>query len=155
MAGGIMLTKFWYWLLKFFCPPEKKKRRTKKLLLSFCVSEKPFYAQGRILMLVLTDSQFVTLNVAPVTKAGNPATIDGAPKWSVSDESVLTLEVSEDGLSCKAVTTGKLSDAQINVVADADMGEGVVEITGVLEVSVKAGAAASVAVTAGTPEEKA
>ena len=105
-------------------------------------------------MLVLTDSQFVTLNVTPVTKAGNPATIDGAPKWSVSDESVLTLEVSEDGLSCKAVTTGKLGDAQVNVVADADMGEGVVEITGVLEVSVKAGAAASVAVTAGTPEEK-
>jgi hypothetical protein len=150
-----MLTKFWYWLLKFFCPPEKKKRRTKKLLLSFCVSEKPFYAQGRIPMLVLTDSQFVSLNVSPVTKAGNPATIDGAPKWSVSDESVLTLEVSEDGLSCKAVTTGKLGDAQINVVADADMGEGVVEIVGVLEVSVKAGAAASVAVTAGTPEEKA
>jgi hypothetical protein len=149
-----MLTKFWYWLLKFFCPPEKKKRRSKKLLLSFCVSEKPFYAHGRILMLVLTDSQFVTLNVTPVTKAGNPATIDGAPKWSVSDESVLTLEVSEDGLSCKAVTTGKLGDAQVNVVADADMGEGVVEITGVLEVSVKAGAAASVAVTAGTPEEK-
>jgi hypothetical protein len=155
MAGGIMLTKFWYWLLKFFCPPEKKKRRTKKLLLSFCVSEKPFYAQGRIPMLVLTDSQFVTLNVTPVTKAGNPATIDGAPKWSVSDESVLALEVSEDGLSCKAVATGKLGDAQINVVADADMGEGVVEITGVLEVSVKAGAAASVAITAGTPEEKA
>ena len=155
MAGGIMLTKFWYWLLKFFCPPEKKKRRTKKLLLSFCVSEKPFYAQGRILMLVLTDSQFVTLNVTPVTKAGNPATIDGALKWSVSDESVLTLEVSEDGLSCKAATTGKLGDAQINVVADADMGEGVVETTGVLEVSVKAGAAASVAITAGTPEEKA
>ena len=150
-----MLTKFWYWLLKFFCPPEKKKRRSKKLLLSFCVSEKPFYAHGRILMLVLTDSQFVTLNVTPVTKAGNSATIDGAPKWSVSDESVLTLEVSEDGLSCKAVTTGKLGDAQVNVVADADMGEGVVEITGVLEVSVKAGAAASVAVTAGTPEEKA
>ena len=106
-------------------------------------------------MLVLTDSQFVTLTVAPVTKAGNPAKIDGAPKWAVSNPNLLTLEVSEDGLSCKAVSTGTLGDVQINVVADADMGEGVVEITGVLEVSVKAGAAASVAVTAGTPEEKA
>ena len=104
--------------------------------------------------LVLTDVQKVALKVNPVSKAGNPANVDGAPKWSTSDESVLSLVVSEDGLSCEAVTTGKLGTAQVSVVADADLGEGVTEVTAVLDVEVKASAAVNLGLDVGVPTDR-
>lgn len=105
-------------------------------------------------MLVLTDVQKVSLSISPVSAAGNPASIDGVPTWSTSDDTVLTLEVAEDGLSAVALTTGKLGTAQVSVVADADLGEGVKELTGVLDVEVKASEAVSLELNAGTPENK-
>lgn len=105
-------------------------------------------------MLVLTDVQKVSLSISPVSAAGNPASIDGVPTWSTSDDTVLTLEVAEDGLSAVAFTTGKLGTAQVSVVADADLGEGVKELTGVLDVEVKASEAVSLELNAGTPENK-
>ena len=44
--------------------------------------------------------------------------------------------------------------AQVNVTADAQIGEGVTEITGVLDVEVKAGQAVALNIAAGAPEEK-
>lgn len=105
-------------------------------------------------MLILTDVQKVKLKVNPVSKAGNPATVDGAPKWSVSDETILTLAVSEDGLGAEVVSTGKLGTAQVSVVADADLGDGVTELTGTLDVEVKASAAVTLGLEVGTPEDK-
>lgn len=104
--------------------------------------------------LVLTDIQKVSLSITPTSAAGNPAPVDGAPVWTSSDESVLTVTASEDGLSAEAVTTGKLGVAQVSVSADADLGEGVTTITGVLDVEVKASEAVSLAVSAGTPTNK-
>ena len=101
--------------------------------------------------LVLTDIQKVSLSITPTSAAGNPAPVDGAPVWTSSDESVLTVTASADGLSAEAVTTGKLGVAQVSVSADADLGEGVTTITGVLDVEVKASEAVSLAVSAGTP----
>lgn len=104
--------------------------------------------------MILTDVQKVKLKVNPVSKAGNPATVDGAPKWSVSDETILTLAVSEDGLGAEVVSTGKLGTAQVSVVADADLGDGVTELTGTLDVEVKASAAVTLGLEVGTPEDK-
>jgi hypothetical protein len=105
--------------------------------------------------LVLTDIQEVTLSVAPVSAAGNPAPVEGPPVWSVSDPTVGAVTVAADGLSAKFVTTGKLGLCQVNVSADADLGPGVKTITGVLEVEVVASEAANLGVTAGTPADKA
>lgn len=104
--------------------------------------------------LVLTDIQKVTLKVAPVSKAGNPAPVDGAPKWSTSNDAVVTLSVSDDGLSCEVVTTGVLGTAQVSAVADADLGEGVVELTAVLDVEVKASAAVNLGLDVGVPTDR-
>jgi hypothetical protein len=104
--------------------------------------------------LILLDSQKVLLGVEPLNRAGNPAPIEGKPAWSSSDESVLTVVVSEDGLSAYAITTGKLGTAQISAKADADLGEGVREITAVWDVEVKPGDAVLLNPKAGTPEEK-
>jgi hypothetical protein len=104
--------------------------------------------------LVLTDVQKVSLKLKPVSAAGNPAAIDGSPKWSVSDDSVVTLVVAEDGLSADVVTTGKLGVAQVLVVADADLGEGVKELTGTLDLEVKASEAVNLNLEAGVPAGK-
>jgi hypothetical protein len=104
-------------------------------------------------MLILTDSQKVTLSIKPVTKAGNPAPVDGKPTWSLGCEDHLKLEVSEDGLSAVISSLGKLGVCQVNVKADADLGEGVEEIAGAIDIEVKAGKAVNLGIDAGAPEE--
>jgi hypothetical protein len=104
-------------------------------------------------MLVLTDVQKVALAISPVSAAGNPAVVESV-SWSVSDDTLFTLEVSEDGLSAELFTTGKLGSGQVNVVADADLGDGVTEVVGALEVSVQASEAVNLSISAGTPETK-
>lgn len=104
-------------------------------------------------MLILTDSQKVTLSIKPVTKAGNAAPIDGKPVWSTGCEDHLKLDVSEDGLSAVVSSLGKLGVCQVNVKADADLGEGVEEIVGAVDVEVKAGKAVNLGIEAGSPEE--
>ena len=104
--------------------------------------------------LVLTDVQQVALSVSFLSKAGNPAKVDGAPVWSVSDPAVLTVTPAEDGLSALVATVGPLGTAQVSVQADADLGEGVTPIVGTLDVEVVASAAVSIAIAAGAPEDK-
>lgn len=142
----------WFWNL--FYPPVKKKK-TKKLMFYYSVFEKTLnFNHKESSMLVLTDSQFVELSIAPVTKAGNPASVDGVPLWTVSNLEVFDLVVSEDGLSAKVTATGKLGACQVNVSVDADMGEGVTTISGVLDLEVKAGPAVALGISAGVAQDK-
>ncbi len=105
-------------------------------------------------MLVLTDIQKVGFTVSAVSAAGNPASLDGAPVWTCTDDSLLSLVVSEDGLSCEAVTTGKLGVAQVKVEADADLGEGVTSLFGVIDVQIVASQAVNLEVKPGVPTDK-
>lgn len=105
-------------------------------------------------MLTLTDIQKVHLTIAPVDAAGNPAPVDGIPSWSSSDESVLTVSAAADGMSADAVTVGPLGNAQVNVSADADLGEGIETLTGTLDVEVVASQATSLGISAGVPEPR-
>lgn len=101
--------------------------------------------------LILTDEQKVQLSIQPVTAAGNPAKVDGTPSWSVSDTTILTLEVAADGLSAWATVTGTLGASQVSVSADADLGEGIRSITATLDVTVVAAEAVSLTINAGAP----
>jgi hypothetical protein len=103
-------------------------------------------------MLVLTDVQKVRVAVRAVSAAGNPAVLDGVPVWSVSDDSVLSLVVGEGGLFVDVFSTGKLGAAQLKVEADADLGDGVRALFGVLDFSVVASEAVNLSVEAGVPE---
>ena len=105
-------------------------------------------------MLTLTDSQKCALALELKTAAGNPATADGVPVWSVSDENVLEIQPAADGLSATVLAKGPVGVGQVTVKVDADLGAGVREITGLLDVTVIAGEAAVVLVAAGAPEEK-
>jgi hypothetical protein len=105
------------------------------------------------MMLVLKDTQRVTISVTPVDAKGNPAQVDGAPVWSIVGPEVVALEVSENGLTCVVNTVGTLGTTQITVTADADIGEGIQTISGLLDIEVVSGMAVSLNVTAGVPEE--
>jgi hypothetical protein len=103
--------------------------------------------------LVLKDNQRVAISVSPVDARGNPAKVDGAPVWSVIGPGILALETSDDGLSCVATATGELGVTQVTVTADADLGEGVQTISGLLDVEVIGGMAVGLAINAGVPED--
>ena len=104
--------------------------------------------------LLLTDVQKVSASVNPVDAAGNPGKIDGKPSWSSSDESIATVVASDDGLSAVITAAGPLGTVQIVVKADADLGEGVKEISGTLDIEVQGSEAVSLSVAAGAPEPK-
>lgn len=100
--------------------------------------------------LVLTDVQQVKLSIAPVNAAGNPAPVESV-SWAVSDETVAAIVVAEDLMSADLVTTGKLGTLQVVVKADAVIGDGVEELTGLLDVEVVASQAVSLGVSSGVP----
>jgi hypothetical protein len=107
-----------------------------------------------VTMLALQNDQQVTASIQPVDAKGNPAKVDGAPTWSSSSADVATVEAQADGLSAliKGVDVGT---CQINVSADADLGEGTTALTGTLDVQVVAGSAVALSITTGTPEAQA
>lgn len=86
-------------------------------------------------------------------KKGNPAQVDGAPVWAVSDESLASLSVAEDGMSATLTPIGPLGSFSVQVKADADRGEGVKEIIGVEQVELSAGDAEVIALSAGQPAD--
>ena len=77
-------------------------------------------------------------------KAGNVAPVDGAPLWTVSDESLATIVAEADGLSASVTPTGKLGLCTVQVSADADLSGEVKTILGNLELELIGGDAVSV-----------
>lgn len=107
-----------------------------------------------MLELNLTNEQKVNVTIHPVTLTGKPATLDGAPSWTVLNGGA-TLEVAEDGLSAEIITSDTdLSDSTIQVSADADLGEGVEAISDTVLLHTKHANAANLGLVAGEPEAK-
>ena len=63
--------------------------------------------------------------------AGAPASVDGAPRWTMGDPAVMTIVPAEDGMSAVLQGTGEVigSMTSLTVEADADLGEGIVPVT--------------------------
>jgi hypothetical protein len=100
------------------------------------------HARSQIVVFKLQDNQALDLAVQAVDEAGNPTSIDdGSVAWSVSDESVLSLSVSEGGASATVVATGKLGTCQ---VAAVDTASGGASFAGTLDVEVGVGPAVSI-----------
>lgn len=110
------------------------------------------------LMLILTDSQQVVLSVAFLDKKGNPAQVDGAPQWTVSDAALLSVTAAADGMSATVAamgpTTAPNASVQVSVTADVDLGAGLKPLIGTLDVSIVAGEAVQASINAGTPTEQ-
>lgn len=101
--------------------------------------------------LTLTDVQQVVLGVSPTSAAGNAAPIEN-PSWSVSDDTLLSLSVSDDGLTATAASTGKLGSCQVIFNCDGKIGDGESPLMAVLDVNIVASEAVNITISAGTPE---
>lgn len=102
----------------------------------------------------ISSSQKFTASIQPVDAKGNPALVqEGSVVWGPAPD-FLTLTPSSDGLSCEIAAKGPLGQGQVDVVADADLGEGVVTIGGTLQVDVVAGQAVSLTINTGAPVEQ-
>lgn len=102
----------------------------------------------------LTATQQCDLTIAVTDAKGNPAPVDGPPQWFVDNPAVLALTPAADGMGCLVAAVGPLGTALVSVKADADLGAGVVELVGTLEVEVTAGQAALMAIVPGVPTEQ-
>jgi hypothetical protein len=107
-------------------------------------------SQEGVTHMIITDSQKVPITVSAVDKKGNPASFDGVPAWSSSDEAILTLNVGPDGLSAEALAVGPLGHAQV-LCSAVSAGS---PISGTLEIDVVSGAAVTLNLAAGTPIEQ-
>ncbi len=101
---------------------------------------------------ILRDSQQAELSYTATSKRGNPATIADAA-WSSSDESIAT--VAGDGAGAVVKAVGPIGTATITLTGDADLGEGVKPVRGVLDIEVVAGDAAVFNITVAEPTEQA
>jgi multidrug efflux pump subunit AcrB len=89
---------------------------------------------------VLTDTQQANVTFDVRDAKGHPAQVQGTPEWSTSDPNIVSVTPSADGKSAKIVA-GAPGTAQVSVTADADLGDGISNITGVADVQVNGGKA--------------
>lgn len=101
----------------------------------------------------LNNEQKVTATLAPKTGKGKSVAVDGKPTWTVATGDV-TLEVADDGMSATIISSDSPGTSEVVVEADADLGEGVVTISEVLEVTVAGALASNLGLTVGTPVDK-
>lgn len=108
----------------------------------------------RVESMIIKATQEFDASVAFQDSLGNPAPVEGVPVWTNSNEATLTLVVAADGLSAVVSATGTPGSGQISVQADADLGEGVTTITGVLDVEVQPGDAVNVVLNTGAVRDR-
>ena len=106
-----------------------------------------------MLELTITNEQKVNVTLKPTTGAGKPAKVDGSPSWSVISGNA-TVEPAQDGMSAELISADDPGDTDFIVKADADLGEGVTEISDIIRLHVAGAQAANLGLTADAPENK-
>ena len=105
--------------------------------------------------LELKLDQQATVTLAITTGTGKPAKVDGIPVWEASDAAAFLVQAAADGMSGIVAAADAAGVAGLLTVrADADLGEGIREIVGTLEVRILSDEAEFMTLTAGTPEPK-
>jgi hypothetical protein len=102
--------------------------------------------------LQLTDIQDDQLTLSAADAAGNPVPLPtGSVAWATSDPTILTVTPSADGMSAELGAVGPLGTAQVTVAVAVDPST---TLTGSLDVTVVASAAATIQIIPGTPANK-
>lgn len=104
-------------------------------------------------MLQLTDTQQVNVSIQPVDKKGAPAQVQSVSFVS-SDPNVAAVMQDTTDPNKAVVVAGLPGVCQIQVTADADLGDGVTNISGVLDITVVGGQAVALTVNADAPTEQ-
>jgi hypothetical protein len=147
------LAKLISWLIELaFRRGYREGRKIGKL--GFCFRVGPVTNKKPMpLELKLTTEQQVAVRIKPTTPKGQPAQLDGLPAWSVAVGDV-TLQPSQDGLSCVIVSADTAGLSQVLVTADADLGEGVETVSDTIAVDVASPRATNLGLAADPPELK-
>jgi hypothetical protein len=164
LTGDIYELVFWLVVLAFFTANAKLITEILKELLKFLKADAQPVAQARVDFyafnngkiervdnMFLKVTQALPLAVAFTDAKGNPAKVEGAPAWAVTDASLASLVVAEDGMSATLTPMGPLGLCKVQVTADADLGAGVVNILGEMDIETIAGDAVAVNISAGEP----
>lgn len=102
----------------------------------------------------LKVTQQVKLNVSFKDDKGNLAPVEGVPVWSATAPALVELLPAGDGKSCVVKPVGPVGDLQVQVNADADLGEGVKDIMGFMDLTLLAGEASVVELSAEEPTDQ-
>ena len=106
------------------------------------------------LAIACTNEEQIPITATPVTTSGKPAQIDGALVVTVVSGDGTVSQDASTPLVFTAVSGDLAGDTVYSVVADADLGEGTVEISDTVTLTVSSAAAASFGLTAGAAEPK-
>ena len=103
--------------------------------------------------LIMTTTQECPLEVAFKDAHGNAAAVENI-RWTSTSEEIIKVNANDaEPTKAIVVAVGSPGTGQVNVTADARVGEGTNEIIGVLDVEIKAAEATIVEISAGTPIE--
>lgn len=131
------------------CP---KRKKAVTLGVSFGLPQ--LKKKGNGMDISITNEQKVPVTLSPKTDAGKPAKLDGKPSVTVVSGNSQVANVSEDGLSFELVSSDDPGDTVVLIKADADLGEGVEEISDSLTLRVIGATAKNLGISVGTPVPK-
>ena len=111
-------------------------------------------ARGEDMSYTLASGTQVSVQVAYVDAAGNPATVDGEVTWGSSDGAAVQVAVdAADSTKATVQAVGPVGLVQVTATADADLGAGTRELTTVMDVDVVAGEAVAGTISPTGPAE--
>jgi hypothetical protein len=133
-------------------PPPDIEPKAAHVIFEVRVGDNIFNGEDTMAVQMRND-QHLSMKVQFTDKVGQPAQVEGAPVWDVSDASFGSVRASDDGMSAAFSPAGPAGACQINCTADADLGEGVRNIIGTLDVTISGGEAVMVAIEAEVVEK--
>lgn len=138
----------------YVCIDKGKKKRSKPRLL-LLLSTNELKIKGEIMAISLTTTQFVEGVLQPVNRKGKPAKVQpGSIDYSSSDTSVFTVTEDPNDETKLVITAVGEGTGQLDYSADADLGDGVVTISGFTAVEVLPASAVGFGLTLSAPQEQ-
>lgn len=123
----------------------------KRIVFGWTIGKPQLKKNTKMLTLEVTNEQKIKVHLNPVTEAGKPTTLDGAPVWSVVSGPG-KVEVAADGLSADLISDDlALGDTIYGVAADADLGDGVEQVADTITLRVSHANAKNLGLVADAP----
>jgi hypothetical protein len=114
----------------------------------FIISDNGFVVSGENHMAyTLVDQYQIQVKIAYFDENQNPAVVDGATTWTTADAAISNVVVDANDSTLATISGLSIGQTQITTSADADLGAGVVNILGTLDVNVVAGQAVSATIS--------
>lgn len=149
ILATLVLLLFW-----LSCKWDKKCKCKDNLLISLLINH--IKITSTKMAVSLSEVQFVEGQVSPVNRLGGPAKVEaGTVEYLSSDPSVASVEEDPSDETKFKIVAHAPGVCQVDISADADLGEGVSTVSGFVAVEVLPEAATGFGVTFGAPQDQA